>query len=169
MKVFSTNRIPIKSWCPDVEDGALTQAENLANLPFLFKHVALMSDCHQGYDMPIGGVIATKGVIIPNAVGVDIGCGMSELKTLMKSPSKKSWAKSEMRFLLVSNTEKKIVMRENFQIWLMLQREFQWWNLKTFSFGMKRVQQENNNEVMNNQKDLVEIVVELKPLGVIKG
>jgi len=76
MKVFSTHKFPVKSWCPNVEDGALTQAENLADLPFLFKHVALMPDCHQGYGMPIGGVIATKGVVIPNAVGVDIGCGM---------------------------------------------------------------------------------------------
>jgi len=43
--------------------------------------VALMPDCHSGYGMPIGGVIATKGVIIPNAVGVDIGCGMCAVKT----------------------------------------------------------------------------------------
>lgn len=84
MKVFSTHKFPVKSWCPDVEDGALTQAENLANLPFLFKHVALMPDCHQGYGMPIGGVIATKGVVIPNAVGVDIGCGMSAVRTSVR-------------------------------------------------------------------------------------
>ncbi|HQL67122.1 MAG TPA: RtcB family protein [Caldisericia bacterium] len=84
MKVFSTHKFPVKSWCPDVEDGALAQAENLANLPFLFKHVALMPDCHQGYGMPIGGVIATKGVVIPNAVGVDIGCGMSAVRTSVR-------------------------------------------------------------------------------------
>jgi len=84
MKVFSTHKFPVKSWCHDVEDGALTQAENLANLPFLFKHVALMPDCHQGYGMPIGGVIATKGVVIPNAVGVDIGCGMSAVRTSVR-------------------------------------------------------------------------------------
>ena len=40
-----------------------------------------MPDSHQGYGMPIGGVLATKGVIIPNAVGVDIGCGMCAVKT----------------------------------------------------------------------------------------
>jgi tRNA-splicing ligase RtcB len=72
----------IKSWCSDIEDGALEQAVNLAFLPFLHKHVAIMPDCHQGYGMPIGGVIATKGVIIPNAVGVDIGCGMCAVKVL---------------------------------------------------------------------------------------
>ncbi len=59
----------------------MQQAYNLADLPFAFKHVALMPDCHQGYGMPIGGVLATKGVVIPNAVGVDIGCGMCVMKT----------------------------------------------------------------------------------------
>ncbi len=81
MKVISTENKPIKMWLEDIEDGALAQAKNLANLPFLFKHVALMPDSHQGYGMPIGGVIATKGVVIPNAVGVDIGCGMCACKT----------------------------------------------------------------------------------------
>lgn len=80
-KVISTERIPIKLWLDDIEPGALSQAQNIANLPFAFKHVALMPDSHEGYGMPIGGVLATKGVIIPNAVGVDIGCGMCALKT----------------------------------------------------------------------------------------
>ncbi len=74
-------RVPIKMWVSDIEENALAQARNLANLPFIFKHVALMPDCHSGYGMPIGGVIATQGVIIPNAVGVDIGCGMCAVKT----------------------------------------------------------------------------------------
>lgn len=74
-------RIPIKMWVTDLEESALKQAVNLANLPFAFKHVALMPDAHAGYGMPIGGVLATKGVVIPNAVGVDIGCGMKVLKT----------------------------------------------------------------------------------------
>jgi len=79
--VVSTERLPIKFWLEDIEPGALSQARNLANLPFLFKHVAIMPDSHQGYGMPIGGVIATTGVVIPNAVGVDIGCGMCAVKT----------------------------------------------------------------------------------------
>jgi tRNA-splicing ligase RtcB len=74
-------RIPIKSWCKDVEDGAMEQATNLANLPFAFKHIALMPDCHSGYGMPIGGVLATIGTVVPNAVGVDIGCGMGFVET----------------------------------------------------------------------------------------
>jgi len=68
-------------WLEDIEDGAVKQLTNLANLPFAFKHVAVMPDCHQGYGMPIGGVLATKEVIIPNAVGVDIGCGMCAVRT----------------------------------------------------------------------------------------
>lgn len=79
--VDTKNRIPIKSWCKSVEDGAIEQAHNLANHPAIVRHVALMPDCHQGYGMPIGGVIATRDVIIPNAVGVDIGCGMCAVKT----------------------------------------------------------------------------------------
>jgi tRNA-splicing ligase RtcB len=81
MKVMSTERIPIKMWLTDIEEGALKQAFNLAHLPFAFKHIAIMPDCHQGYGMPIGGVLATENVIIPNAVGVDIGCGMCAVKT----------------------------------------------------------------------------------------
>jgi len=80
-KVISTEKIPIKLWLNDIEQGALEQAKNLANLPFAFRHIAIMPDSHQGYGMPIGGVIATKNIIVPNAVGVDIGCGMCAIKT----------------------------------------------------------------------------------------
>ena len=79
--VITTEAKPIKLWLDDIEDGALAQAKNIASLPFLFRHVAIMPDAHQGYGMPIGGVMATQGVIVPNAVGVDIGCGMCALKT----------------------------------------------------------------------------------------
>lgn len=80
-KIINTESRPIKMWLDEIEDGALEQAKNLANLPFVYKHVAIMPDSHQGYGMPIGGVIATENVIIPNAVGVDIGCGMCAVKT----------------------------------------------------------------------------------------
>lgn len=81
MRVDASAKIPIKLWLTDIEDEALAQARNLANLPFAFRHIAIMPDSHVGYGMPIGGVLATRGVIIPNAVGVDIGCGMSAVKT----------------------------------------------------------------------------------------
>ncbi|MDF9831337.1 RtcB family protein [Parabacteroides sp. PF5-6] len=80
-QVISSEQIPIKMWLDNAEDGSIVQARNLANLPFAFKHICLMPDTYQGYGMPIGGVLATKGVVIPNAVGVDIGCGMCAVKT----------------------------------------------------------------------------------------
>jgi tRNA-splicing ligase RtcB len=76
MHTITTERIPITVW-GDVEDEkTLAQARNLANLPLAFHHVALMADAHVGYGMPIGGVLATRGQIIPHAVGLDIGCGV---------------------------------------------------------------------------------------------
>jgi len=79
--VINTEKRPIKLWLDDIEAQALAQARNLANLPFTYKHVAIMADAHPGYGMPIGGVLATEGAVIPNAVGVDIGCGMCAVKT----------------------------------------------------------------------------------------
>ncbi|HLR34666.1 MAG TPA: RtcB family protein [Tissierellales bacterium] len=89
MKVFNIGNIPIKSWATEVEEAALKQAENLSNLPFAYKHIALMADVHVGFGMPIGGVLASDGMIIPNAVGVDIGCGIMAVKTDIKEISKK--------------------------------------------------------------------------------
>jgi tRNA-splicing ligase RtcB len=81
MKVIDTEKLPIKMWLDEIEGGALRQAKNLANLPFAFKWIAIMPDSHEGYGMPIGGVLAAERVIIPNAVGVDIGCGVVAAKT----------------------------------------------------------------------------------------
>lgn len=71
---------PIKIWTADVESEALEQLRNVATLPFIFKHVAVMPDVHAGKGCTIGTVIATKGAVCPAAVGVDIGCGMAALK-----------------------------------------------------------------------------------------
>jgi len=64
-----------------IEPAAKQQLENIAELPFVVKHVAVMPDCHLGKGATVGSVIATKGAIIPAAVGVDIGCGMIAVKT----------------------------------------------------------------------------------------
>ncbi|RLA42003.1 MAG: RtcB family protein [Gammaproteobacteria bacterium] len=77
-------KLPIKTWSPELDDKTFKQAQNLANLPFTFKHIALMPDTHMGYGMPIGGVLATKGYVVPNAVGVDIGCGMAAVRLPLK-------------------------------------------------------------------------------------
>lgn len=81
-------RRPIKVWLENIdqiEKSCLEQAYHLADLPFIHKWVCLMPDTHTGKGMPIGGVIATEGVIIPNAVGVDIGCGMNFISTNIKA------------------------------------------------------------------------------------
>ncbi len=64
-----------------IEPSAKQQLLNISQLPFIFKHVAVMPDCHLGKGATVGSVIATKEAIIPAAVGVDIGCGMVAVKT----------------------------------------------------------------------------------------
>lgn len=78
-------RSPIKTWTKgvQVEDQALGQLKNLSSLPFIHKHIAAMPDVHWGMGATIGSVIATKGAIVPAAVGVDIGCGMMAVQTTL--------------------------------------------------------------------------------------
>ena len=83
----SRQKLPIKVWLEnagELESVCLEQARNLSNLPFAHGWIALMPDTHSGYGMPIGGVLATQEVIIPNAVGVDIGCGVVFEQTSVK-------------------------------------------------------------------------------------
>ena len=84
-KVIMGTRLPAKLWLDEVEDSCMSQIMDLTSLPFAFKHIAIMPDAHAGKGMPIGGVLATNGVIVPNAVGVDIGCGMCAIKTNLKA------------------------------------------------------------------------------------
>lgn len=79
--VIETANVPVKIWSKEIEAEAQKQLENTARLPFIFKHVAAMPDVHAGRGATIGSVIATKGAVIPAAVGVDIGCGMMAVKT----------------------------------------------------------------------------------------
>lgn len=88
-QVVSSEKVPIKMWLDHVEDGALDQARDLANLPFVFKWVALMPDCHFGYAAPIGSVFATKRQVVPNAVGKDIGCLDKDTEFLTETGWKK--------------------------------------------------------------------------------
>jgi len=81
MEVFEpgNGRKPIKMWTDGVpvETSAINQLKNVASLPFIFKHVAVMPDVHWGMGATIGSVIATDGAICPAAVGLDIGCGVN--------------------------------------------------------------------------------------------
>lgn len=82
IKTFANlNGTPVKIWSEDVEEEAIKQLINVARLPFVFKHVAVMPDVHAGKGATVGSVIATKGAVCPAAVGVDIGCGMMAVKT----------------------------------------------------------------------------------------
>src|SRR3954466_13991490 len=67
-----------------VESEALAQIRNTASMGFIFKHVAVMPDCHYGKGATVGTVIETTGAVIPAAVGVDIGCGMVAVKTPLR-------------------------------------------------------------------------------------
>ena len=69
-------KVPVKIWADEVEHQALSQLRNIARLPFVFKHIAVMPDVHLGIGATVGSVVATKGAVCPAAVGVDIGCGM---------------------------------------------------------------------------------------------
>jgi tRNA-splicing ligase RtcB (3'-phosphate/5'-hydroxy nucleic acid ligase) len=92
-RTISSEKIPVKLWLDEIEPGALQQAKDIANHHYSAHHVAIMPDCHQGFGMPIGGVLATREVIIPNAVGVDIGCGMCSVKTSVKNYTRKDLEK----------------------------------------------------------------------------
>ena len=67
-----------------IEGEAQKQILNTARMPFVFRHVAVMPDCHYGRGATVGTVLPTKGAIIPAAVGVDIGCGMIAVRTPLK-------------------------------------------------------------------------------------
>lgn len=94
MRVEIDGGAPIKMWTDgieitdpktgqisNVEPAAMVQLHNIARLPFIHKHVAVMPDVHLGKGATVGSVIATKHAIVPAAVGVDIGCGMMAWRT----------------------------------------------------------------------------------------
>ncbi len=78
------NNVTVKMWLNQLDAHAWEEVNNLTTLPFLYHHLALMPDAHGGKGMPIGGVLATKGAVVPNAVGVDIGCGMCAVRTSLR-------------------------------------------------------------------------------------
>jgi tRNA-splicing ligase RtcB len=85
VELAAEGRASIKAWVRGVpiEDAARQQLENTARLPFVFKWIAAMPDVHWGLGATVGSVVATKGAIVPAAVGVDIGCGMAAVRTTL--------------------------------------------------------------------------------------
>lgn len=86
----------VKLWADEVDPLAQEQLRHLCSLPFLYHHLAVMPDVHAGMGVPIGTVLACQDVLIPNAVGVDIGCGMCAVRT--------SWHVSELPRELLRDT-----------------------------------------------------------------
>ena len=82
-ELIETSGVPIKAWTRGVgvEDAARRQLENVARLPIVFHHVAVMPDVHYGIGATVGSVVPTENAVIPAAVGVDIGCGMMAIQT----------------------------------------------------------------------------------------
>ena len=76
---------PVLIWTDEVESAALDQLNNVANLPIIHGHIAVMPDVHLGKGATVGSVIPTRAAIIPAAVGVDIGCGMCAVRTSLSA------------------------------------------------------------------------------------
>src|SRR5262249_7234924 len=83
---FSTingRNVPIRLWAPmeEVDSRVIRQLKNVASLPWVAHHVAVMPDVHAGRGATVGSVVAMRGAVAPAAVGVDIGCGMAAVRT----------------------------------------------------------------------------------------
>jgi len=84
-RIINKGKVPVKIYTEDVEQTAIEQLCNIAQLPIVHSHVAAMPDVHAGIGATVGSVIPTKGAIIPAAVGVDIGCGMNAMRLSLKA------------------------------------------------------------------------------------
>src|SRR6476619_5953185 len=83
--IETTGGVPIKAWTRGVgvEDAARKQLENVARLPIVFHHLAVMPDVHFGIGATVGSVVPTQHAVIPAVVGVDIGYGMMAVETTL--------------------------------------------------------------------------------------
>ncbi|MEO1257872.1 MAG: RtcB family protein [Bacteroidota bacterium] len=100
---LNTETLPYKAFgLSGIEQGAIDQMDIASKLP-IAKKVALMADAHQGYGLPIGGVLATENAIIPYGVGVDIGCRMC-LTFYDLQPAFLEKHRSRLREMLIENT-----------------------------------------------------------------
>ena len=79
------SNVPIRVWAPleEVDSQVITQLKNVAGLPWVAHHVAVMPDVHAGRGATVGSVIAMRAAVAPAAVGVDIGCGMAAVQTTL--------------------------------------------------------------------------------------
>lgn len=101
--------VPVKVWTRDIDLASIEQLRNVARLPFVFHHIAAMPDVHAGMGATIGSVIATKGAVIPAAVGVDVGCGMLAVRTNLL---RKEFTDQDLELLMVEILKRVPVGRE---------------------------------------------------------
>jgi len=83
--IITKGKVPVKVYTDSIEPSAYQQLVNMAQMPFLHEHIAVMPDVHMGKGATVGSVIPTIGAIIPAAVGVDIGCGMNAVKLSLQA------------------------------------------------------------------------------------
>lgn len=101
-EVMSDGRVPVRMWTRgvQVEEAAREQLRSVANMPFVFRAVAVMPDVHLGIGSTIGSVVPTIGAVMPAAVGVDIGCGMMACKTSLTASDVPPEVRPELRAAL---------------------------------------------------------------------
>ena len=87
MKTLTASKHPLLLWGEGFDAGTLEQLAQLADMPYIYKHVAAMPDAHVGIGATIGSVFATRDAVVPSAVGVDIGCGMRAVRTSVPAAS----------------------------------------------------------------------------------
>lgn len=79
-RTLNKGKVPVKIYTDEIDSRAMDQLSNMAQLPFIHSHIAVMPDVHAGIGATVGTVIPTVAAIIPAAVGVDIGCGMNAVR-----------------------------------------------------------------------------------------
>ncbi len=86
-RTIQGSNVPIKLWAPleEVDSKVIAQLQNVARLPWVAHHVAVMPDVHLGKGATVGSVIAMRGAVAPASVGVDIGCGMAAVRTSLRA------------------------------------------------------------------------------------
>jgi tRNA-splicing ligase RtcB len=86
INITTGGKVPIKAWTVgvDVEDSAMLLLQRVADLPFIYKHVAVMPDVHYGKGCAVGSVIPSTSAVSPAFVGADIGCGMRAVQTTLR-------------------------------------------------------------------------------------
>jgi len=85
-QTINADNVPIRLWASlnEVDSRVIAQLKNVASLPWVAHHVAVMPDVHLGRGATVGSVIAMRGAVAPAAVGVDIGCGMDAVRTTLR-------------------------------------------------------------------------------------